>query len=358
MRTRIQQKVYEIFDLNEKHISPKGWVTTKKACLWCGKDNYHFGIKFTKRTTRHRSDVSFHCFKCETRGGDFLLFQKLDMLTFLRQGEYIKRDDVLEKKINTIELPDTPLEIEVQTKRPPLGFRRETSDPYLDQRGFEKWQYESYTIGRSRFSSRLKDYVVFLILEDKENKGYVARITWSAERISSHEKSTKRKVPRYINEAGVDFGKLLFGIDEIDDYVQEVILVEGVTDKANVDRLLSRLGSLYKVKCLCTFGKKISDEQIEKLYRKNVDRVVFLYDPDAVEASKQYSVRMRHRFKEIRVGFLKNKDPGDLSLSEFNAVMESLEDPINFSVNKVQKRNLCAHLVNTGFLLVAKKRFA
>lgn len=340
-RTRVQQKIYELFDLNEKHISPKGWITSPKECPWCGKDNHHFGIKFSKRTAKHSNEASFHCFKCEVKGGEFLLFKQLDMLTFLRQGDYIKQDKALEKKIDTRlwSKDEDELELDVITRHKPLGFRRIKTDEYLTSRGFELWQFSEYEIGRTRLSLKLRDYIIFLINEGGENKGYVARIAWDKKKIDSYEKKTGKRVVRYRNEGGVDFAKLLFGIDELDARTLTVILVEGVTDKANVDRLLNRINLRDRIKCCCTFGKKISDEQAEKLYRKGIKNIVFLYDPDAIKASKQYSIKLKSRFN-VLVGFLRDKDPGDLSLEEFENVMEGLEDPINFSVNRVQKRKL------------------
>ena len=341
-RTRVQQKTYEVFELDERHASPKGWITSPKECPWCGKDNHHFGIKFTKKTAKHNNEVSFHCFKCDVRGGEYLLFRQLDMLTFLQQGEYIKQDKVLEKKIDTRMLSydkDDELDLEVVTRHKPFGFRRVETDEYLLERGFELWQFSEYVIGRTKLSHQLKNYVIFLVMENGENKGYVARIAWHKDKIEKEEAKTGRRVIRYRNEGGVDFAKLLFGIDELDAHTLTVILVEGVTDKANIDRLLNRLNLRDRIKCCCTFGKKISDEQAEKLYRKGIKNIVFLYDPDAIEASKQYSIKLKRRFK-VLVGFLRDKDPGDLSLQEFENVMDGLEDPVNFSVNRVQKRKL------------------
>lgn len=339
MRTRIQQKTYEILQLNEKRISPKGWITSPLACPWCGKDNYHFGIKFTTKTSRYNNEVSFHCFKCDVRGGEFLLFKQLDLLIFLEQGEYIKHDKLLEKKIIREDLINNDLELDVPTRHVPFGFRRITTDEYLIERGFELWQFKEYQIGRTKLFNKLKEHVIFLITEDGENKGYVARITWSKSKITEVEKITGKRVVRYMNEGGVDFARLVFGIDEIDKNTLSVILVEGVTDKANIDRKLNKLGLRERIKCCCTFGKKISDEQVEKIYRKGVCEIIFLYDPDAIESSKKHSIKLWKKFK-VLVGFLKEKDPGELNIGEFIDVMENLEDPMNFSVNKLQKKNL------------------
>ena len=45
-----------------------------------------------------------------------------------------------------------------------------------------------------------------------------------------------------------------------------------------------------------TFGKKISKFQIKRLLDKGVKDIVLLYDPDAVEQSKQYSLELNKYF--------------------------------------------------------------
>lgn len=338
--TRVQQRVHDLFALNPKNVSPKGWMMTRKACPWCGKDGEHFGIKFQPRTQRYNNEVTFHCFKCDVSGGEFLLFRQMDMLSFLRQGDYIKQDKSLEKKISLYAKPiAVELDISAPTKSKPIGFRRVTSNKYLESRGFEPWQFDRYTIGTTIIQPKLRDRVIFLIMEDGENKGYVARTQMTHNEISDYESRTGQKVLRYLNEPGVDFARLLGGIDEIDAHTTTAMLVEGITDKANIDRLLNRLKMSREVKCLCTFGKKISEEQVEKIRRRGIMKVVFLYDPDAVSESKTLSMRVKSLF-DVSVGFLKDKDPGDLTEEEFKNVFKNVESPIQFFVNKVQKRSL------------------
>ena len=164
-KTRVQQKIYELFDLDERKVSPKGWLMSPNACPFCGKANEHFGIKFTKRTAKYSNEVSFRCLKCDAAGGDFLIFQALDMLTFYRQGVYIKKYKELEKRIDTKSYrKKEELDISVPKRIPPLGFRRVMDDEYLRGRGFQDWQFETYHIGRTKLFSRLKEYVIIRVM--------------------------------------------------------------------------------------------------------------------------------------------------------------------------------------------------
>jgi DNA primase len=275
----VQKKAADVFEVNLKRTTPRGWVMTKRACPFCGKDDYHFGLKFQKPTAQHSNPVSYHCFKCNEKGGVFKLFKELGLLDFLDYGEYVKRD-ALENKIH---IEEEGMDLEVITRHNPFGWRRVTQDPYLEFRGFQDWQYEEYMVGRTKLDRKLKDYVIFLVMENEENKGYVARHVWSKDEIKAYEERTGIKVLRYRNEGGVEFEKLLMGLETLKKG-DTVILVEGVFDKTNVDTFIRGTD----VKCCCTFGKKISDVQIEKLRRSGIENIVLMYDPDAIDDSKRY----------------------------------------------------------------------
>jgi hypothetical protein len=95
------------------------------------------------------------------------------------------------------------------------------------------------------------------------------------------------------------------------------------------------------IKCVATFGKKISVFQIKRILDKGIENIILLYDPDAVNASKNYSMELDKYFN-VRVGHIKNveEDPGDLSLEELELVLNNLENPLEFKMNKLQKKSL------------------
>ena len=352
--TRIHNHIIDIMSLNPDKRSGKGWIMSSESCPWCGKDDEHFGIRLNNPNGRFNNHISFHCFKCDEKGGEYKLLRALDQLHILEHGDYIDHSKDLEKRV----LGDSGFGREETTSQSPtmskpLGYRRVKSDEYLDSRGFESWQYDLYSVGRTMIDRRLKDYVIFLIMEDGRCRGNVSRSVKSKEWIKKYNDEVKEfnanrlegvrkkaKYLRYRNDEA-EFDKLLMGIDEITPRTKVVLLVEGVMDKANVDRLL-RLHEDYAVKCLCTFGKKISDEQIEKLNRKgpNVSTVILIYDPDAMEDSKDVGDRLSQVFRNTLVGFTKDNDPGDMDLDELNSVIDNAESPLNFRVNKVQKKKL------------------
>ena len=327
----VQKKAADVFDLNLKRTTPRGWVMTKRACPFCGKDDYHFGLKFQKPTAQYKNPVSYHCFKCNEKGGVFKLFKKLDLLDFLDYGEYVKRDALP----NKIHKEEEELDLEVTTRHKPFGWKRVDSDPYLDSRGFEEWQYKAYKAGRTKLDRKLKDYVVFLVEENGENKGYVARHVWSKDQIKAHEDNTGTKVLRYRNEGGVEFEKLLMGLETLE-RGDQVILVEGAFDKFTLDRYLD--GS--STKCCCTFGKKISDVQIEKLKRAGIEDVILMYDPDAINDSKRFGDILEKTFNVEIIRLVGDKDPGDLTENEFTELYNSRSSVFNYSMNTILKKKL------------------
>lgn len=335
--THRMQKVIEVFALNLNNTSPKGWIYGA-TCPFCNRSD-KFGVKLNYDRVKYRNHISFNCFhgSCQQKGNEFTLLKQVGMLHLIRDGEFIGAKDRLDEL--TFMFDQVDVDITVPTRHKPFGYKRVDSHPYLNSRGFEPWQYQLYNIGVTRLYDPLKEYVIFLIEEQGDNKGYVARLTWSAQKIQQQEAQGKL-VLRYKNESGVDFAKLVYGIDEIvQGTTDTVIIVEGVTDKANVDKLLN-LHLNDKMKCCCTFGKKISEEQIIKLWSKGISQIIVMYDPDAVDASKQYSYQLELWFSRVKVGYLHYKDPGDLSHQELIDVMNNLQSPAQFDTTRVQKFKL------------------
>jgi len=314
-------------------------------CPYCDRDDHLYVQRKTDKKNSRGENVSYmwECKLCGENGRIKKLFYKLGLLHLLMFGNTVQIDESLTKKIvkykRDIELD---ADLSVDKKTPPLGWKRLYCDPYLKSRGIVDDQLKVYHVGRTQLLHKLKSYVVMLILEDGECRGYVARSERSKEWIDIQNKAYKKqglrkKYLRYQNSPNTDFGKLLMGIDEIDEGTRTVIVVEGPFDKTNIDKLME-LWKMSEIKCVCSFGKKLSDVQIKKLHRKGIDDVVLLYDPDAVDASKRYAFELTRQFNRVRVGFTSQCDPGDLNFAELAVILTTLESPVDFTINKVQKK--------------------
>ena len=314
-------------------------------CPYCKKEDHLYVQRSTNRVNSRGENISFmwECKRCGENGRIRKLFHALGKLHLIDFG----KDTKIEERLNLIEKykkKEQQIDLSVNEKNPPLGYKRVFDHSYLNARGFTKEQYEVYNVGTTKFGSEYKDYVVALVMEDGCCKGYVGRCTYSNKELDQYnqalkENGVKQRKPRYKNSSNTEFGKLLMGIDEITEQTEIVIIVEGFFDKANIDKLLKTYNS-PSIKVVCSFGKKISIEQITKLARKGIelDKVVLLYDPDAVEESKRYAFQLSQYFQNVKIGFTKEKDPGDLSYDEFEEILDNLEEPLGFSLNKVQKK--------------------
>ena len=338
-------------DFVKKHLLDPVYTNGKGShyickCPFCKKEDHLYVQRSTNKTNSRGENISYmwECKRCGENGRIRKLFHALGKAHLINFG----RDTKLDEKLKLIEKykgnPQLDITLTTQTKTPPLGYKRTYFNKYLESRGFAEEQYDIYNVGITKFGSEYKDYVIALVEESGKCKGYVARCTLSNEELNQLNKSRKenssiQKKPRYKNSSNTEFGKLLMGIDEITEKTEVVIIVEGFFDKVNVDRLLETFTSDL-IKVVCSFGKKISPEQITKLAIKglSLSGVVLLYDPDAVEESKKYAFELSKYFTKVKVGFTDKKDPGDLNYDELEHILDNLEDPLGYSINKVQKK--------------------
>lgn len=296
--------------INDSYIDGKN---VHGQCPYCGGNE--FGISID-------DGHLWGCFrkkKCGESGNIFKLLKHIGK-TDLLSKPLINIREKLENSLNKPQQETNPLDLTLPTVTPPVGFKRIYSNIYLEGRGFN--QYEKYKIGVTSLNRKLNKYIVCLIEQFGEIKGYIARYVGD-----SNDKHT----PKYRNSV-TDFSKLLFGYDDVNDK-DTVILVEGVFDKWNIDKFIA---SKNKVKCCSTFGARVSKYQIELLHRKSVNNIVILYDPDVIEITKKYVAQLYSEFDKVRVGFVKeNKDAGEINKEEFDETMLSLYNPISFYASKI-----------------------
>lgn len=320
-----QQAIANKLKLNLKKKTRKGWMITD--CPFCGK-TAKFGVRFNDdpKYTRfnkegYKNKVSFNCYSgsCGESGATTKLLIKLGLDYLRGQKDFV--EDFKKRKLN-VEVEDV-LDLETEKRRPPVGYKRITSNKYLEDRKYEPWQFEQYQIGESHLLG-MSGRVVFLIIEEGQCVGWLGRATYDSPIKYKNDQAT--------------FEKLLGGIDEIKEG-DEVILVEGVTDKGEVDRKIKRL-ELTGIKCVCTFGKKISEIQLMKLRVRGVKKITFLWDDDATDEIKRYSKEAEEYIEIVKIGYIQEGDPDEISDEEFVEIMTNLYDVNEFSTNIVKRRKL------------------
>lgn len=302
------------------------------TCPLCNKPE-HFGIAI------NRKNHPWRCLKCGEVGTIFRLLKilgRVDLLseidvTDVRQItnkiQLTEEDENLEEEIAA--LPNVTL---------PFGWKRVYDNDYLKSRGWGKEDFQYNEAGITVLDKKYKNYIIFPVTYEGNIKGYLGRHVWEKDKIKEWNKNPDnkyRQIARYKNSED-EFSMLLGGIDECTENTHTVILVEGKFDKTNVTKLLS----LYyeeEVKCCFTFGKTVTRYQFYLLQKVGVKKLIMIYDPDAVNDTKRYAMDAS-RYFNVQVGFTSTKDCGDMNEQELYAVLDNLEDPINFTINKVQKR--------------------
>lgn len=96
------------------------------------------------------------------------------------------------------------------------------------------------------------------------------------------------------------------------------------------------LGEDEEIKCVCTFGKKISKEQINKLLRKNVTNVILLYDFDAIKETKKYGIELEEYFV-THITYTTNKDIDECTKQEALKIFTELRKPKDFNLDIIGK---------------------
>lgn len=289
-------------------------------CPYCGKESHMY---INKRTQ------AWDCKKCGNSGNIYKLLRFLDK-TYLLQGATVVNEDVIESVremlANERENSEVKLSVLPDVKMP-VGWKvLENSNPYLRARGVNAELCRRYRMGTTQMFRKYKNYILIPITDGGRVKGFIGRYG-------------SRSVPegrlRYNNSVGTEFAQLLYGYDEITERTTTVILVEGVFDKIACDKVL-RLWDDEAVKCVCTFGKKISAEQVAKLKVKGVCRVILLYDFDAIREIKKFGIELEKDFI-TNITFTTRKDIDECTEEEALAVFEKLYSPRDFNVDVIGK---------------------
>lgn len=271
----------------------------------------------------------FDCKKCGEFGNIYKLLRFLDK-TYLLNGATIENTDTIVsvRSMLASELESSEISVtELPEVKMPVGWRvLRNSNPYLLNRGITPELCERYKFGSTKMLRKYDNYVLIPIYDGGKIRGYIGR--YGSKRVPDGKL-------RYNNSIGTQFAQLLFGYDDITENTATVILVEGIFDKIAVDKVL-RLWESEEVKCVCTFGKKISAEQIEKLKVKGVSRVILLYDFDAIKDIKRYGIELENHFV-TSITYTTKKDIDECTAEEALAVFANLKRPREFNVDVIGK---------------------
>lgn len=289
------------------------------TCPWCSKEKHFYINKHTQL---------FDCKKCGVTGSIYKLLKHLDK-TYLLGDKSVELTEQIKsiRQLQSESNAEQTIE-ELPKRNMPPGFRICVANKYLISRGITKKDCKRYHIGETRILFKYRNYILFPIYDNKEIRGFVGRY--------SNKVVPKDKL-RYNNSLDTDFASLLYGYDEIvSGETETVIIVEGIFDKISVDKKLG-LWDDNSVKCVCTFGKKISNVQIRKLVAKNIANIVLSWDFDALKEIKSYGIELEKYFN-VSVAVSRNKkDIDECTQEEVIDVFNNIQPITNFYINVVGK---------------------
>jgi len=327
-----------ISELSLRPFGNKGWLHSENTpCMFgCGKSD-KFGILFLK------DGAIVKCMRCSEANSLFNYLLHINRKDLIEGFSAPIRDEL--KVIG--EVKEEKKDTEIREVTLPKGFKRIYFDDYLDERGFKPHQYKKYQVGVST-ERRLRFHIVFPIYQKGELVSWLARSRntkeWHHQNLINFKNNEQSLVLRYYNSEGTEFSDIVGGLDEIRKGIDKTtILVEGLFDEANTSDLIPILSKkrgfeyLEKTKCCFTFGKSISDNQIKLIQEKEVENLIFMYDPDAIKEIEKYSMKYINKFKSISCVSLKDKDPGDLNLQEFELFLSNKKSVLNFYQTNIKK---------------------
>ena len=297
----------------EKETRSNQYIAT---CPFCNKAQHFYINKTTQQ---------WDCKKCGETGGIYKLLRFLDK-TYLLGAPTVKKVPEIKSIREMEELESSKENMEIQPLpdiKMPVGYKvYDWVNPYLQQRKITLEDIKHWEFGQTKLVSRYLGYVLIPIKEDGKVKGFIGRYG---------SKNVPEDKLRYSNSLGTDFSCLLFGYDDIiKGKTDTVIITEGLFDAIAVTKKLNLFAD-ESIRAVCTFGKKISQTQIQKLLAKQVRKVVLLYDYDALKEIRHYAMLLDEYFITKVAVALGKKDIDECTLDEVIEVFENVKDVRSFN---------------------------
>lgn len=290
-------------------------------CPFCNKTRHFYISKETQL---------WDCKKCGESGSIYKLLKHLDK-TYLLGDATVEERKIIKsiremreegKEVDEVDVSPLPV------RKMPVGWKVTVASTYLRNRGITDDDCKRYNIGYTALMKKYREYVLIPIYDGGEIRAFLGR--YGAKKIPEGKL-------RYNNSRGSDFSALLFGYDEIVlNETKTVILVEGIFDKIACDKHLE-LWDSNDIKCVCTFGKKISDIQIKKLMLKGVDNIVLLYDFDALKDIKKYGLELNNFFNTRIAICTFKKDIDECTKEQALSVFDNLKKVHEFNIDVIGK---------------------
>jgi len=236
------------------------------------------------------------CHACGERGGPIQLISDILNISI---GEAIERviaghvgayeevdDEEEEEEVVEIRLPDEYRRLDTATSLTSQRYRE-----YVLERGLTERMLRDYDIGYCP-TGWLRKRIIVPVYHLGTLVNYVAR--W-------YKEKPPKGVKKVLTPPGNTQGDYLFNLDHIWG-TERVVITEGVFDALALPDI-----------AVATFGKKVSDRQVNILAAAGVKDVVLAWDADAQTEIWQAYLRLRNTFSSVKVMELpEGEDPSSI----------------------------------------------
>lgn len=290
-------------------------------CPWCGKNEFYINVNL--------SHYPFQCWRknaCGEEGNVFKFLKKLGRLDILKQQTSSNSEILTLLNVNKSK-STYAINFDLPVINLPTGFQRSYDNKYLKSRNFT--DFNKYIVGETALLKLWSDYVIIAIEQQQKIRGYIGRYIGQDQTIKKYRNSI------------CDFGKMLFGLDDITLNTKTIILTEGIFDKINIDYQLS-LQNQDEIISLATFGCKISFEQICLLKQFKIEKIILFYDNDVSDKIKKYAIELNKHFENIYVAHFNKQglDAGELNQSQLIESLSNLYSIDQYLVSAIKIKKL------------------
>ncbi len=327
-----------------KHVDGKNGPEIRICCPSCGDTQHKCYVNPERR--------AFYCFKCSFRTGhEYDLFDFVALTEGITKGQALLRvlreykplapdggtapfDESEEDNTDRLGRGQSPVTLRFLSGLPDKAYKLTVEDgnpfwEYVKARGFTDAHLAATNLhyvparqvpvydSAGKLRGNLGRRILFPVYGPDGQL-----VSWLGRTIADND-----KLPKYFNAPESDLSKTLWPYST--PFSSTVVLVEGIIDALGV-RQVGGL-SVY-----ATFGKRVSNEQIQVLKHWGVDSVVLWYDKkDACKEMISEVERLKMQFKSVFVLDLRDwpsdKDPGSF-LSDpvgIDLIKATLEKKIN-----------------------------
>lgn len=266
----------------------------------CPKCNHHKPKLEVNMHTNEKGENPFECWVCGFKGRTIKSLlkqlqvpaeQAYEILKYVRKG-----DEVGYAPTSTVELPK---EFQSVYEATTTSIIANKVRKYLYKRGFTDRDFLKYNIGYCTSGQYTGRIIVPSYGENNQLNFFVARTFEDA----------------YHKYRNPECSKDIIGFENLINWSQPIILVEGVFDAIAVKR-----------NAVPILGKSLSKALIKKIVSSTVEDIYIALDRDALKKALQYVEQFLNMGKKVYLIDMQDKDPSEMGFVNFTHHVQQAEE--------------------------------